>query len=133
MKNDITLEQTEQWAKTGVPIKDFSKDGSAVVLVSLPYEKNFEDALDVFFRILRFKDPVKNPVPIKILGPIPQKETRLLLIRNGSLVGVYDITNLILQGELASGLQTIPGISTNDLADILEKRGRSIFSDLHNG
>ena len=51
MSNEITLEQIEQWAKAGVPVKDFSKDGSAVVLVSPPYAKNFEDAWNMFFRI----------------------------------------------------------------------------------
>ena len=126
MKNELTFEQTEQWAKTGVPIKDFSKDGSAVELVSLPYEKNFEDALDVFFRILHFKDPVKFPVPIKIVGgPITQKETLLLFIRNGSLVGVLNIVKLIQHGELAYGLQTLPGFSKDALADILKNQEES--------
>ena len=134
MKNDITLGEIEQWAKTGVPIKDFSKDGFAVELVSQPYAKNLEDALNTFFRILRFKDdPVKVPVSTITLGAITWMETCLLLIRNGSLVGVFNIENLIQHGELASGLQSIPGISTNDLADILKKCGGSIISGHPNG
>ena len=127
MSNEITLDQIEQWAKAGVPVKDFSKDGSALVLVSPPYEKNFEDAMNVFFRILSLKNIM---VPITIVG---REETRLLLIRNGFLVAVFNISNLILHGKLACGLHTLPDVSKNVLADILKNCGESIIYGHPNG
>ena len=127
MSNEITLGQIERWSTTGVPVKDFSKDGSAVVLVSPPYEKNFEDAMNVFFRILSLKNIM---VPITIVG---REETRLLLIRNGFLVAVFNISNLILHGKLACGLHTLPDFSNNALADILQNCGESIIYGHPNG
>ena len=127
MKDEITLKQIEQWAKAGVPVKDFSKDGFAVELVSQPYAKNFEDALNIFFRILRLKDIM---VPITIVG---REEPRLLLIHNGFLVAVFNISNLILHGELACGLQTIPCFSEDALADIIKNCGESIIQSHAHG
>ena len=119
MSNEITLEQIEQWAKAGVPVKDFSKDGSALVLVSPPYAKNFEDAWNMFFRILRLKNIV---VPINC-----RKDPYLLLIHNRALVAVFNTSNLILPGKLACGLHTLPDFSNNALADILQNCGESII------
>ena len=125
MSNEITLEQIEQWAKAGVPVKDFSKDGSALVLVSPPYAKNFEDAWNMFFRILRLKNIV---VPINC-----RKDPYLLLIHNGALVAVFNTSNLILHGKLACGLHTLPDVSKNVLADILKNCGESIIYGHPNG
>ncbi|MCH7499351.1 MAG: hypothetical protein IH886_04990 [Nitrospinae bacterium] len=111
MSNELTLEEIEEWATAGIPVKNFTLSGPTMFEFGKEQPENLKEAVDNFVRLF---------ISLEINFHLSPREGCLLFFNDKKLVAAMALHHGIMNMTLAGSIWVIPGLNQEGwLIDIL--------------
>jgi len=125
MKDEITLGEIEQWAMTGVPVKNFHSPELTMFKFGEEQPENLKEAVDNLVRLF---------ISLEINFHLSPQEGCLLFINDKKLVAAMALHHGVENMMLAGSIWVIPGLTREGwLIDTLLSCVQALTWNLKNG